>query len=374
MPAYCTNVHPAEDLPGLLSQLDRYAVPVRERLAVEELPLGLWLPAPVAAGLAADRPARLRLRAELTARGLTVQTLNAFPYGGFHDQVVKGAVYRPDWADLRRLRYTTSCATVLADLLAEDAEYGSISTLPLGWRRPWTDHHDVLAVAALAAVGSALARLDRPVLLAVEPEPGCRLDTVADAVEWLAGRVDPDRIGICLDTCHLAVSFAEPAAELARIRQAGLRVVKVQAAAALHVERPADPASRAALAAYAEPRYLHQVRELSTDGRVLATDDLPDALAELPAVGPWRVHFHLPVHRESLEAPVRPTSEVLRATLAALPGEPGGLPHIEVETYTWSVLPAPPTDAELVAGIAAELAWVAAALTGQPADPPVGVG
>src|SRR4051794_29769948 len=153
IPAYCTNVHPAEDLPGLLSQLDRYAVPVRERLAVEELPLGLWLPAPVAAGLAADRPARLRLRAELTARGLTVQTLNAFPYGGFHDQVVKGAVYRPDWADLRRLRYTTNCATVLADLLTEDAEYGSISTLPLGWRRPWTDHHDALAVAALAAVG-----------------------------------------------------------------------------------------------------------------------------------------------------------------------------------------------------------------------------
>jgi sugar phosphate isomerase/epimerase len=369
IPAYCTNVHPAEDLPGILAQLDRYAVPVRERLAVEELSLGLWLPAPVAAGLAADRAARTRLRAELAARGLTVLTLNAFPYGGFHDRVVKHAVYRPDWADFGRLRYTMHCATVLADLLAEDAGYGSISTLPLGWRAPWTDHHDALAVAALNALELTLARLHRPIRLAVEPEPGCRLDTVADAVEWLAGRVDPELIGICLDTCHLAVSFADPVEELDRIRRAGLRLVKVQAAAALHVERPADPGCLAALAAYAEPRYLHQVRELAADGRVLAADDLPDALAGLPATGPWRVHFHLPVHRESPELPVRSTAEVLRATLVALAGWPDGLPHLEVETYTWSVLPSPPTDAELVDGIAAELAWVAAALSdqGQPA-------
>jgi sugar phosphate isomerase/epimerase len=358
---YCTNVHPAEDLAGLLAQLDRYAVPVRDRLGWPELPLGLWLPAPAAAELAAEPAVRRRLRTELAARGLTVCTLNAFPYGGFHGPVVKHAVYRPDWTDLRRLRYTADCARVLAELLPADAEYGSISTLPLGWRTPWTDHHDALAGAALEALSMTLAGLSRPIRLAVEPEPGCRLDTLADAVSWLAGRVDPELIGLCLDACHLAVSFADPAAELARIRASGLRLMKVQASAALQVERPADPASRAALAGFAEPRYLHQVRELAADGSVLAADDLAEALDTLPATGPWRVHFHLPVHREPPSGLVRPTSDVLRATLAGLADWPDR-PHVEVETYTWSVLPGtPPADADLIAGIAGELAWVAAA-------------
>lgn len=367
IPAYCTNVHPAEDLAGLLAQLDRYAVPVRERLGWPELPLGLWLPAPAAAVLAAEPAARHRLRSELAARGLTVSTLNAFPYGGFHDPVVKHAVYRPDWADLRRLRYTSDCAKVLADLLPAEAEYGSISTLPLGWRTPWTDHHDALAGAALEAFSMSLADLPRPIRLAVEPEPGCRLDTLADAVSWLAGRVDPELIGLCLDACHLAVSFADPAAELARIRAAGLRILKVQASAALHVDRPADPVSRTVLANFAEPRYLHQVRELAADGSVLAADDLTEAWDSLPATGPWRVHFHLPVHRELSSDAVRSTTDVLRATLAALADCPDEA-HLEVETYTWSVLPgSPPTDADLidaylVEGIAGELAWLAAVI------------
>ncbi|OXM46018.1 xylose isomerase [Amycolatopsis thailandensis] len=355
MISYCTNVHPAEDVEGIVAQLERYALPVRERLGADKLGVGLWLSAPVARGLADDPQARKVFRSELDARGLSVYTLNAFPYGGFHDEVVKHAVYRPEWTQSERAAYTIDCVTVLSDLLAEDATYGSISTLPLAWREPWSEHDDHSAAVAFEQVVRAIrATGDRPIRLAVEPEPGCVLDTVADALGWLSGRVDPEYVGLCLDTCHLAVSFADPAETLKAIAESEVDIVKVQASAALHVEKPAE--AREALAAFAEPRYLHQVRELS-GGAVHKADDLPEAWRELPGEGPWRVHFHMPLH-QAPAAPLATTTDVLRAVAAGLPGEP----HIEVETYTWSVLP----DAgDLVGGIAAELEWAQANLVSE---------
>jgi sugar phosphate isomerase/epimerase len=324
-------------------------VPVREKLGVDRLGLGLWLAASVAGPLAADPAARKRLRAELDARGLDVITLNAFPYGGFHAEVVKLSVYEPRWTDPRRLQYTVDCATVLADLLPDDAAYGSISTLPLGWRDPWTTADDDASLAALTSLTEVLRAAPRLIKLAVEPEPGCILDTVADTVSWLAPRVDPEFIGLCLDTCHLAVSFADPVATVKSIHEAGLEVVKVQASAALHVDDPR--AARDDLREFAEPRYLHQVRELSADGTVLKADDLPAALDQLPGDGPWRVHFHVPLHAEPDE-PLASTNDVITEVLRAVPADR----TIEVETYTWNVLPARHQQ-DLVDGIAAELAW-----------------
>ncbi|ROP35789.1 xylose isomerase-like TIM barrel protein [Saccharothrix texasensis] len=364
IPAYCTNVHPAEDLAGVVAQLDRYAVPVREALGADTLALGLWLAEPVARGLAADGAARRRLAADLRARGLEVSTLNAFPYGGFHHEVVKHSVYEPTWTDPRRTAYTLACATVLADLLPDSAAYGSISTLPLAWREPWDGDDDARAQEALDTVARALredaARHGRPIRLAVEPEPGCVLDTVADAVAWLADRVDHDHVGICLDTCHLAVSFADPVDAVEGIRATGLSVVKVQASAALEVAEPGAEEGRRAVAGFVEPRYLHQVRE-NTPAGVLAADDLPEALTDLPAEHPWRVHFHVPLH-DRPAAPLTSTTDVLLTAVEAVRSTSDAMPHVEVETYTWTVLPGAGDD--LAAGIAAELRWASENLGG----------
>src|SRR6478609_5873103 len=345
--SYCTNVHPAEDLDGVLDQLVRYAAPVREAAGLDVLGVGLWMPAVLAHRLAGSPDDRARLRAVLAEHRLQVHTLNAFPYGGFHAEVVKLDVYTPTWADPERLAYTLECAEVLADLLPDGVD-GSISTLPLAWREPWTEADDAAATRAFAELSAGLrdlaARTGRVVRVAVEPEPGCVLDTVEDVVTWLAARtgprsgdgepaegaIDPEHVGVCLDTCHLAVSFADPAGAVARIAAAGLRVVKIQASAALHVPDAADPAARAAVGAFAEQRYIHQVRELSPDGAVLAADDLPAALGgdgaaagALPAQGPWRVHFHVPLHHEP-QAPLEATSEVLRTAVAAVRETPHG--------------------------------------------------
>ncbi|MEU6667060.1 metabolite traffic protein EboE [Streptomyces sp. NPDC046727] len=366
--AHCTNVHPAEDLAGVLRQLDTCAEPVRARLGTDRLGLGLWLAREVSRELAADRGATDRLRRELTARGLETVTLNGFPYRGFHEPVVKKAVYRPDWTDPERLAHTLDLARVLAALLPDDAARGSISTLPLGWRTPWSARHHDAALRHLDRLAEGLGKLavetGREIRVGLEPEPGCAVATTADACARLGGRIDPRHLGVCLDACHLAVDFEEPGPALRRLAEAGLPVVKAQLSAALEAGEPARAEVRRALAAFAEPRFLHQTRAAGAGPAPHGWDDLPLALRDTgtaydPA-GPWRVHFHIPVHADPVP-PLSSTRPVLDRTIRELVAGPRAVTdHLEVETYTWSVLPPAgrPADADgLADGIAAELAW-----------------
>lgn len=369
--AYCTNVHPAETLDGVIDQLAAYCEPVRARLAVDRLGIGLWLAAGVVDALTASPAAVDRLRGELRRRGLEVVTLNGFPYSGFGGRHVKGRVYRPDWTHPERLAYTTALAEVLARLLPEDAAGGTISTLPLAWRTGFDTAAAARARTALTELATALDRLQestgRSVRLAVEPEPGCAVETTADAAEQLAG-LPAGRIGLCLDTCHLATSFEDPATALAGLDRAGIDVAKVQVSAALHAADPADPHVRQALAAFDEPRFLHQTRALH-HGRLTGTDDLGQALAAgtpLPPSVPWRAHFHVPLTAPPTP-PLTSTLDVTATTVGLLLGGPTAASHhLEVETYTWQALPEaarPTTDAALADGIAAELDWARTLLT-----------
>jgi sugar phosphate isomerase/epimerase len=362
--AYCTNVHPAETLDGIVTQLSDYAEPVRRRLGADRLGVGLWLPADTAAQLAADPASVARLRRELDERGLETFTLNGFPYRGFHAPVVKRAVYVPDWSEPARLDYTLNLARVLAGLLPEDAVRGSVSTLPLAWRTAWSGVQRAAAARQLHELALGLKRLEqetgRVVRVAVEPEPGCLAETTEQALDVLAG-TDRDWIGLCLDSCHLAVAHEDPADAVARLLDAGVAVVKLQASAALSAAQPADPLVREALLPFAEPRFLHQTREPGPDGVLLGADDLGPALAgALPGREPWRIHYHVPLHQQP-EPPLSSTTEVLRETLAQLFGGPRALTdHIEVETYTWSVLlddRRPDRAGDLAAGLAAEIDW-----------------
>jgi sugar phosphate isomerase/epimerase len=360
--AYCGNVHRANDLDGLIDQLARHAEPVREQLGADLLGIGLWLAHDVVTELA-DHPENLaRLRAELRLRGLETVTLNAFPYYGFHHEVVKKDVFLPDWADEARLRHTLACARVLAALLPDDVVQGSISTLPLAWRTLWSARRAEIARRALDRLTAGLADVHadtgRRIRVGFEPEPGCVVENTAQAARELRG-LDPEWLGVCIDASHLAVEFELPGPALARLAEAGLPVVKLQASCAIQADDPADPAARSALRRLAERRYLHQTRTFCA-GAVLGVDDLSEALdGGLQDDTPWRVHFHAPLHIDP-EPPLRTTVHQLTTVLGELLSGPEALcDHVEVETYTWPVLPEPCQDPrELNAGIAAELGWV----------------
>jgi sugar phosphate isomerase/epimerase len=354
--AYCTNVHAAEDFDGVVGQFERFALHVREELGVGRLGLGIWLAAPLAHELASDDALLARLRNELDVRGLEVVTCNGFPYKGFQDEVVKHAVYEPRWDHPERLQYTLDLARVLHRLMPDDAREGSISSLPFGWRDPAPAARAYESLQCLAVELEVMAEHHgRPVRVGLEAEPGCAVETTEQAIEHLAG-VAPEWVGVCLDACHMAVQFEDARTSVDALAAAGLPVVKAQLSSALRV---VDPKAQAEwLASFVEPRFLHQVRECVDDAVVMGADDLDEALAgALPGDHEWRVHFHVPVH-ESGESTTQ--AQLLRV-IDALVGD--GSPvtrHLEVETYTWSVLPSyrrPVGVAGLVTGIAQELSW-----------------
>jgi sugar phosphate isomerase/epimerase len=360
--AYCTNVHPAETLDGVLAQLRDHCEPVRRRLGRDRLGIGLWLARDAAHALVSDPSALRDLRTELDRRGLEVVTLNGFPYEGFGAEEVKYRVYKPDWADPERLDHTTALARVLTGLLPDDVTEGSISTLPLAWRTAYDDAGAEKARTALLTLAERLDALQeltgRSIRVGLEPEPGCVVETTGDAIAPLTA-IAHERIGICVDTCHLATSFEDPHTALDALAAAHVPVVKSQLSAALHAEHPHLPEVREALAAFDEPRFLHQTRTGTAAG-LRGTDDLGEALAgdALPDGAPWRAHFHVPLHAAPA-APLTSTLPVLKSALTRLVGGPHPLTrHLEVETYTWQALPPelrPRGRTQLADGIAAEL-------------------
>jgi sugar phosphate isomerase/epimerase len=356
---YSTIVHPAEDLDGVIAGLDGCASLVRQELDVPLLGVGLWFASPLADRLANSPAALNKLRRALTRNQLDVVTLNGIPHSAFDDQIVGTKLYCPDWTEPERLRYTLDLVDVLAALLPRDAPYGSISTIPLAWRVPWTKARDKAAQKAFERLDWHLERTEqrtgRKIRIAVEPEPGCVLEMIPQAAGWLSRYSSPyggaSRIGLGFDTCHLAVQFEEPDDAFETLWRAGVDVVKAQLSAAPQLVDTFDTAARRRLAELGDPRYLRQVREWCGPG----VDDV-DLVYQLSGHAAWRMHAHVPAH-SALPDPLTGTNAVLEDCLTRLVG--CGQPlthHLESETYAWTRKPRTPET--LAKKIAKELNWL----------------
>jgi len=371
---YCTNVHDLATPEAWRRSLSYFGPEVRRRLGWSRMPLGLWWQSPLAEAAAREPAAIARFLEEHNLRAFTC---NAFPYGNFHEPVVKTKVYHPDWSTPERLLYTQRCATTLAALLPEGG-FGSVSTLPLGWRLDWDAGKTARAVEQLLAWVAFAKELEgrtgRRVALALEAEPGCILERTPQVLAFwnddlvpAARRAGseatlPRHLGMCYDTCHQATQFESPEEALGALRQAGIPVHKMQLSSALEFVPDAGRTSLAARKAFAEPRFLHQTRARGASD-IAFYDDLPEALEKADWTRTWRTHFHLPLQAETLLDPqaVRTTrQDMLRAYRYAL--EHDLCRHFEVETYTWTVLPEqerPAGDEALAAAMAREIAFVA---------------
>lgn len=353
--AFCLNLHSADTLADVRRAIQTLLLPVRDIAAPgRPFPVGLYLSDASSRELDSSPSVLASFRDLLEENNLYVRMVNAFPYGGFHSARVKTAAYRPDWRTPGRLDYTIRCARTLAALMPEGAS-GTLTTVPGGWLPDWTSPAVDTACALknlLAAAETCRAlrnRTARTVRIAIEPEPGCAWTLFDPAIEETL----PPEIGWCLDTCHSAVDgLPLPSADF----PCWPRILRVQLSAAL--EAPNTPEARAALAPFAEPAYLHQTR-LFLDGTLVASwPDLTEALAALPrysSSATIRTHYHVPLAWPGT-SPLRTTRHLL--TPAFLRTASSNAP-CEVETYTYSVLPATsrPTPSTLPSAIAAELSW-----------------
>ena len=361
---YCTNVHAGTTLAEAEAQLDQHAVPVRTSMKLDRLPIGLWLPAAAMRDIDTDA-----LRHRLDARGLQVYTMNAFPFGDFHGDVVKRRVYEPDWSTVERADYTCAAAALLTALLDPEDE-GGVSTLPLGWAATMDSNARDAAGHRMLEVADTLARLEdrtgRCIHLDIEPEPGCALGTLGELADFfeqsLLGRgrdaLVRRHLRACVDLCHAAVMFEDLQSVLDRFDELGLGIGKVQVSNAIEVDFDSiDPATHedvhAALQDFDEPRWMHQTA-IQHDGDTELLDDLGDALPR-PMRGCWRVHFHVPVHVETL-GPLGTTQSRLVDDLKVLAAREDPFDW-EVETYAWDALPLHRRPERLADSIVDELQW-----------------
>ncbi len=370
--SYCTNVHPGRSIVEVDEGLDRFTLPIKQGYG-DELAAGLWLAASVIRELESTPDAVSRFADGLKRRGLTCYTLNAFPYGDFHSARVKENVYLPDWTQPNRVDYSLACARVLAAMLPDDVD-GSISTVPLGFK-PFEHPADFADRCAdqLIEFSRQLDRLrsdtGKLIRLAIEPEPFCVLETTAETLAFFqrlrehaadvsALELVQTHLGVCYDVCHQAVEFEDVAASIRSLAAAEIRINKVHITCAIEIANPgSNPAALAALARYVEPRYLHQTFARTATGSIVKQVDLDTPLATAPLgefrdASMWRVHFHVPVDAEQL-GPLGTTRGELKRALAVVP-ELDYAPHLEVETYTWEVLPGGGTP-NIVEGFTREL-------------------
>ncbi len=342
---YCTNIHPAIGWEAVHESLRAHAPALKARLS-PDAPFGIGLRLSGAEStelLEGDRLARFR--AWLDAEGLYVFTINGFPHGAFHGQPVKAEVHAPDWRSDERVDYTLRLARILAALLP-DGETGSISTSPLSYR-PWIEGDEVAwarCTANVARVAEALR--GTRIVLAIEPEADGALADIDDLVRWWPDDLDREHVTVCFDACHSAVAYEDPGTALDALADAGIAVGKAQLSAALQL----PPARREALRQFADPIYLHQVTQRDP---ARSWPDLPEALSGDGDGDEWRVHFHVPIFLAGY-GELESTQEHLRGVIERVRGLTS---HLEIETYTWDVLPAD-LKASSVDSIAREYEWV----------------
>lgn len=387
---YCMNVHPGITLDEVEENLTTWLPPLKQRFA-PDAPFGVGLRLAGEASREALEGDRLqRLKTLLDDLGLYVFTMNGFPYGPFHGEAVKGNVHAPDWRDDERVEYTLRLIEILAVLLPDDVEDGGISTSPFTYK-PWVDVDDPamweLFVTNTVRVAERLARVHQEtgklIHLDIEPEPDGLLGDGAELIrffdEWLLPQGVPllaERLGldqdatrtvmlnhiqVCFDTCHVGVAYERPRELLAQYAERGIKVGKIQVSSALRIDLPIDVSARDeigfGLAAFDEPVYLHQVIQRNTDGSFTRYADLPDALPNVadPEAEEWRVHFHVPIFVEHYGT-FGSTQETITETFEVL-AEQGFTNHLEIETYTWDVLP-DDMKQDHVDSISRELEWV----------------
>jgi sugar phosphate isomerase/epimerase len=387
---YSTLVHPGDTWDEMWTSLTTYVPQVKARLS-PDAPFGvsLRLSAASAETLAGSPAERERLKGFLADEGLYLYTVNAFPYGPFKGRVVKEQVYEPDWRTEERTLYTKRVADVLAEVAPEYVD-PSIQTAPLGFKPnvtgqdvidAYTEH--VLAVAA-HLVG-LWQRTGRTVTLAIEPEPWCFLETTDETVDYFerhlysgAGarrlaelaRIPVSEahialrrhVGIVFDICHQAVEYEDMTESLDKLVNAGVPIFKLQEAAAVHIPEVTEEIVEV-LSRYSQTIYLTQTLERK-DGRISKYLNLEDAFAAWqsdPGPREWRVHFHVPVFLDDL-GPFRSTRFAIAEALAVHKQTPLSA-QLEIETYTWDVLPESLKTGDIVDYVCRELEWVRDELT-----------
>ena len=374
--AYCTNIHRGEDWPQTFESLKTHTMAVRERVCPDN-PYAIGLRLSDQAARELIEPATLAaFKAWLDETHCYVFTINGFPYGNFHGSRVKENVYRPDWQTRERLDYTNLLFDIIAELIPDGVE-GSVSTLPGSFKEFITDDAQLEPIyenlwKCAEHIDTLSQKTGKKLHLGLEPEPLGLFENSEETVQFFEQaqkrRPADDRfkrcIGVNYDTCHLAVEYETAQDAIGALTSAGIFISKLHLSSALKVTP--TPETLAALSAFGDDIYLHQVIARQADGAFIRAKDLDIALAEnsafrAPGIDEWRIHFHIPLHSPATEV-FDNTADHILGVMDLLKENPALCSHLEMETYTWEIMPEEMKNRSVVDQLVGEYDWTLAEL------------
>ena len=389
---YCTNIHAGESWSDHFQALKTNIPSVKKQLSPDK-PFGIGLRLSHLASQELGKKENLQeLKRWLGETQCYVFVINGFPYGGFHHTKVKDQVHAPDWTTQDRVLYTVQLFNILSAILPQGME-GGVSTSPLSYKH-WhsavkeerqqafeTATENVLKVVQdLIAIKQSTGQVMH---LDLEPEPDGLIGNGLEFVSWYLHQLIPqgakylkkhmgydekksvsairEHVQLCYDICHFAVGYEDHAAILNELKFQGINVGRIQISAALKGDMAPNPIDRDkvinAFKQFNESTYLHQVVARQEDGSLKRYPDLPEALADAKnsSTREWRSHFHVPLFVQDYGA-VQSTQSDIETVLAIQKLKPFSQ-YLEVETYTWEVLPQE-MRLPLKESIVRELEWV----------------
>lgn len=392
---YCSNIHPGENWEEHFAQLQLHIPLIKKRVSPGQA-FGVGLRLSNTASIELKKGSNLYSFKEwLKENDCYVFTLNGFPYGSFHHTEVKDKVHAPDWLTKERVDYTIRLAEILSQLLPENME-GGISTSPLSYRH-WhpqeqldtvfktTTSHLLEVIVKLIEIKNSIGKT---IHIDIEPEPDGLLESGLEFLNWYEDYLLPlgapllnkhfgwtnevsvialkEHVQLCYDICHFAVGYEDHKQMIDLLQQKNIRIGKIQISAALKATMPDAVEERSlvidAFEQFNESTYLHQVIALQKNGKFKKYRDLPEALLQAndPSTIEWRSHFHVPLFVENYGV-LQSTQQDI-ATVLNLHKQQPFTRHLEIETYTWDVLPddlkLPITDS-----VIREIEWVISLLS-----------
>ncbi|AWB67419.1 hypothetical protein C2869_13650 [Saccharobesus litoralis] len=391
---YCANVHPCMHLAQQKQNLELWFKQVREQRDLPFMASGLWLSNPLANEILLNRDNLAFFKTALANNGVSLTTLNGFPYGDFHADIVKDKVYLPDWSDPKRLRYTKKLAAILAECMPKNSKNGTISTLPLGYKPHWDLAKGIGSCIQLIELAQYLQELEQKtgkhIVVCLEMEPDCVLESTSELIDFFEQDLIPQAellgvssqvikryIGCCVDTCHQAVMYESLADSLQQITTAGITLGKIQISNAVFgkINKASDIA--ALCSTFKDPKFMHQCKLRLPDGNIISVADLNKTVLTTTFVRNVQgfdctLHYHVPIHCTHLNCrgtnhQLETTQHAILDTLDFLANNPAIRPHLEIETYTWLNLLADGqskvAQTDLIQGLLAEFTWLESAMS-----------
>ncbi|MBX2848094.1 MAG: metabolite traffic protein EboE [Acidiferrobacterales bacterium] len=388
--AYCSNVHPGVTLEAINNNIEKWLGAVARARSREEMAGGLWLPQMVTEQLISNQNLQQLFSEKLAENNIWLATLNGFPYGDFHQAVVKEKVYQPTWAEKNRQIYTQQLAEIFATCSPDFDRTYSISTLPLGYAKTWNAEQHELALLNLCELAQQLLKLEhetgKHICVCLEMEPDCVLEKTDQLVHFFTKDLEQKAksqglsidtiyryIGCCFDTCHQAIMFENIYESLGKISRANIRIGKIQLSSAPRIKINSVDDIHHVCMLFNEQKFLHQVKVKDKSDNIYSFPDLSQNLISILETNEvdyleaeLRTHFHIPIHLKRFDTQgVETTQMALTDVFRFYQDKKNSLPkpQLEVETYTWNQLVEKDHKFDLLQGLTSELNWLDNQLT-----------